>query len=381
MRLAFYAPMKPPTHPAPSGDRRVARLLMQALEGAGHEVELASSFRAYDGEGNRRRQAALRASGARIARRLIAAYQAREPARRPRLWFTYHLYHKAPDWLGPEVSAALGIPFVVAEASYARKQAHGPYALNHAAAARAIARADALISFTPEDEAGLASLVRAPERLHRLAPFLDPSLFRAAHAARAAHRARLAVSLGLDPTRPWLLAVGMMRPGDKLASYRLLGRALALIARPAFALIVVGDGEARAAVEHALAPLGPGRVAYAGALAEDALPAFYAAADLMVWPAVNEAYGMALLEAQAAGLPVVAGHERGVSEIVVDGETGALIDARDPVGFAEAVVGLLEDGAQRAALGEAARARVETRHSLAAASAMLDLILRRLVPA
>ncbi len=379
MRLAFYAPMKPPTHKAPSGDRRVARLLIQALEVAGHTVELASSFRAYDGEGNRRRQAALKASGTRIARRLIAEYQARAPEDRPRLWFTYHVYHKAPDWLGPEVATALGIPYVVAEAAFARKQALGPYALNHAAAARAIARADAVISFTPEDEAGIVPLGLAPERLHRLAPFLDPTPYRAAHEARRQHRPELAATLGLEPARPWLLAVGMMRPGDKLASYRLLGRALVLIARPNFALIVVGDGAARADVETALAPLGPDRVRYAGAQNERALPAFYAAADLMVWPAINEAYGMALLEAQAAGLPVVAGHERGVSEIVVDGATGALIDARDPLGFAEAVVGLLEDEARRVTFGEAALARVGARHSLVSASATLDRIVSRLV--
>ena len=45
----------------------------------------------------------------------------------------------------------------------------------------------------------------------------------------------------------------------------------------------------------------------------------YAAADLYVWPAVREAYGIALLEAQAAGLPVVAGREGGVAEVVADG--------------------------------------------------------------
>ena len=45
MHVAFYAPMKPPDHPVPSGDRRMARLLMQALAHAGHRVVLASRFR------------------------------------------------------------------------------------------------------------------------------------------------------------------------------------------------------------------------------------------------------------------------------------------------------------------------------------------------
>ena len=56
-----------------------------------------------------------------------------------------------------------------------------------------------------------------------------------------------------------------------------------------------------------------------GALPAAALPEIYAAADLYVWPACNEAYGMALLEAQAAGVPVVAGAEGGVPDIVADG--------------------------------------------------------------
>ncbi len=45
MRVTFYAPLKPPDHEVPSGDRRMARLLIQALELAGHEVEVAARLR------------------------------------------------------------------------------------------------------------------------------------------------------------------------------------------------------------------------------------------------------------------------------------------------------------------------------------------------
>ena len=102
MRIAFYAPLKPPDHPVPSGDRRVARLLIAALRRAGHERELASHLRSYDGRpAIRPAQAARR--GRRLAERLIARWRA-DPAAAPELWFTYHLYYKAPDWLGPAVS-------------------------------------------------------------------------------------------------------------------------------------------------------------------------------------------------------------------------------------------------------------------------------------
>jgi hypothetical protein len=64
MRIAFYAPLKAPGQGfAPSGDRRVAGLLMAALAHAGERVELVSTFRSYDADGDGERQAALRALG------------------------------------------------------------------------------------------------------------------------------------------------------------------------------------------------------------------------------------------------------------------------------------------------------------------------------
>ena len=87
-------------------------------------------------------------------------------------------------------------------------------------------------------------------------------------------------------------------------------------------LLVVGDGEARGEVAALFAPLRRAG-ALLGALPAAALPSVYAAADLYVWPACNEAYGMALLEAQAAGVPVVAGAEGGVAEVVVHGRDRA----------------------------------------------------------
>ena len=375
MRIAFYAPMKAPTHPSPSGDRRVAQLLWRALEAGGHEVTLASDFRAYDRLGDGAAQQELARRGGEIADALIAEWQHASNPARPDLWFSYHLYHKAPDWLGPPVSAALDIPYVAAEASYAQKQAGGPYAAGLQASLHAIARADAILSFTPEDQEALGPVVRSPACLHRMAPFLDAAPYRAARDARQRHRVTLAERHGLDVDRPWLLAVAMMRPGDKLASYRLLGRALNLIADPPWQLLVAGDGEARVHVEEALRPIGAEHVFFAGKQSAEDLIAYYAASDLLVWPAVNEAFGMVLLEAAAAGLPVVAGNWRGVSEIVASGETGILIGPWDDVDFAEAVVELTRDNGRRRTMAEAAAARAESEHSMTAAVAVLNRAL------
>ena len=371
MRIAYYAPLKPPGHPVPSGDRRMARLVMAALAGAGHEVELASSLRAWDGEGSPERQEEIRAEAAKVAAGLLERWRAAAPAERPAAWLTYHLYHKAPDWLGPTVSHGLGIPYLVAEASLAPRRANGAWAVGHAAAERALGDADAVLAITREDAECLAPAVGSPERLLALAPFLDAAPYRAAHNRRRAHRARIAAGLGIDPELPWLLTVAMMRDGDKLASYRRLAAALGMIGDLGWRLVVVGDGAVRAEVARVLADAAPGRAAFAGALDEDALPAFYAAADVYAWPAVNEAWGMAFLEAQAAGLPVVAGRVRGVPDVVRDRESGLLVAAGDDDAFAAALRRLIRDHGLRARLGAGASAHIAAKHDIAAGSATL----------
>ncbi|HEY7598342.1 MAG TPA: hypothetical protein VH741_00320, partial [Candidatus Limnocylindrales bacterium] len=166
--VAFYAPLKPPDHPVPSGDRRMARALIEALTLADLPVEVASRLRSYDRAGDAVRQQRLQALGGRIAARLVRRYAARPAAGRPRAWFTYHAYHKSPDWLGPAVSAALAMPYLLAETSFAPKQEGGAWALGHAATARAIRAADVVLALTAIDAECLAPLVAAPAVLRRL---------------------------------------------------------------------------------------------------------------------------------------------------------------------------------------------------------------------
>lgn len=365
MRIAFYAPLKAPTHATPSGDRRMARLLRAALEAGGHEVTLASDFRSFDRDGDPARQARLQAEGAAIAADLIAEY--RSSPTPPKAWFTYHLYHKAPDWLGPAVAKALAIPYLVAEPSFAPKRAGGAWDLGHRAAADAIAAADRLFCLTRLDMACIAPLLSEPARMAFLPPFLDAAPFAAARATRET----LAGRAGLDPEKRWLLAVGMMRPGDKWQSYQRLGAAMARLDGDDWQLLVVGDGELRREVETVL----PG-ARFAGALPAADLADVYVSCDLYVWPAVGEAYGMALLEAQASGLPVVAGNERGVPDVVRDGETGLLTPPGDMAAFAGAIAGLLRDDGRRSAMGRAAAAFVRGERTVAAAAAQLDAALR-----
>jgi glycosyltransferase involved in cell wall biosynthesis len=362
VRIAFYAPLKPPDHPVPSGDRRIAQLFLRVLALAGHRPVVAARLRSWDGNGDPSRQARLAALGRRLGERILARARA-APETAPELWFTYHLYHKAPDWVGPHVAGGLGIPYVVAEASFAPKRADGPWAIGHRAVESALRGAELVIGLNPADRDCILPLLADRGRWLSIKPFLDAEAY-----------GRRCAAAAVRPPR--LVAVAMMRAGDKLVSYRLLGDALARLLDLDWSLDVVGDGAARGAVEQALALLG-GRVAWAGALDTAGVAARLAAADLYVWPAVNEAYGMALLEAQASGLPVVAGAAGGVGEIVVDGETGLLVPPGDAAAFAAAVRRLVVDRGRRRRFAAAARRQVLAAHDLDAAARRLAADLRR----
>jgi glycosyltransferase involved in cell wall biosynthesis len=365
MHIAFYAPLKPPDHPVPSGDRRIAQLFVEALILSGHKPVLASRLRSFEGGGDLQRQDRLAEIGQRLADRILRRC-CRAPQTAPQLWFTYHIYHKAPDWLGPRVSNALSIPYVVAEASFAPKRERGPWARGHRAAGEAIRRADAVIGLNPADRACVLPLLVDPSRWVAVKPFVDASAF----TPRPPQ----------DGRTPRLITAAMMRDGDKLASYRLLGEALASVLDLDWLLEVVGDGAARDRVAVALAPLG-NRVVWVGTLDAQAAVGRIAAADLYVWPAVNEAVGMALLEAQASGLPAVAGRSGGIAEIVAHEVTGLLVSPGDKAAFAGALRRLIVDTELRRRYGDAARRRVLAEHDLPAAAARLGGIVDALRPA
>ena len=378
MRIAFYAPMKPPNHPIPSGDRRMARLMIKALRRSGHQVSVASRLRSYDGQGDAHRQEILR----RRAKRVTRAYLARANAPRPNnelppdLWFTYHLYHKAPDLLGPTIARALSIPYVVAEASFAPKQANGPWKGSHLDVGDALRQAAQIIVLNPDDAACVRAHVEDSSRLKPLAPFMDTGPARAAAKNRNAHRDALAKKYNLDRTKPWLATVAMMRPGDKFASYQALARIVASLHDIPFHFLIAGDGPARAAIvdEFKNDP----RIHWLGAASPNDVDALNAAADIVVWPAIREAYGMAMLEAQAAGTPVVAGGAPGVRQIVAHEETG-LIAPMDPttleVDMTQAIRDLLGDPQRRNAMSAAALIRTRTDHDIESAAQHLNQII------
>jgi glycosyltransferase involved in cell wall biosynthesis len=364
----FYTPLKHPDYPEPSGDRAIGRALLTALRAAGLAPEIASRLRTW-----RRTLDPAEALGVeRVAAATVAAlgsrYARRAPADRPSLWLSYQNYHRAPDLLGPGVARDLGVPYVLVNPSVSRKPRRTPFRPWLHAARIAIRRADLIFAMSPRDLPGLEALrgaAFAADRLRLLPPPVDLARFVVPPAERAATRARLLA--GLPPDTPLLLCVAMMRPADKLDSYRVLAEALARLAgtRPSapWRLVVVGDGAARPAVAAALGALPPGRVLDLGGLAGEALPPIYAAADIFAFPGLGEEFGIVYLEAAAAGLPVVACRGPGPTGTVVPG--GGALTAPEPEAFAAGIAGLLGDPATRRRLGADARAHVADERSLA----------------
>lgn len=165
-------------------------------------------------------------------------------------------------------------------------------------------------------------------------------------------------ALGLPPDGLLLGAVSRLDPAkgiDVLLE--------ALVQVEDASLVVVGDGPQRAALETLAARLGlSARVHWAG-FQQDAvrlLPAF----DLFVQPSVYEGLPTTVMEAMAAGLPVVATAVGGTPEVVVDGVTGRLVPPRDPAALAAAIHALLHDPDRRRTMGQAGRERVAQHFSV-----------------
>jgi glycosyltransferase involved in cell wall biosynthesis len=119
---------------------------------------------------------------------------------------------------------------------------------------------------------------------------------------------------------------------------------------------LAGDGPALSAVESAVLRDGLSqRVELLGARAD--VPDLLARSDVFVLSSRSEGFPVSVLEAMAAGLPVVATDVGGVAEAVEDGETGFLVPTADPEAFARALDRLLVDGELRRRMGAAGRAR------------------------
>ena len=161
----------------------------------------------------------------------------------------------------------------------------------------------------------------------------------------------------------------MFRTGDKLASYELIARTLSRLRTDDWRLSIAGDGPARGEVQALMEPF-DGRVIWLGARDADAMKTAYQNAALMFWPGVNEAFGMAYLEAQAAGVPVVAQDRPGVRDVLAPGiDRPSPEDGAGPL--AAQIDQLLTDQSARQTAGRLARTHIAENHLIAPAARTL----------
>ena len=185
---------------------------------------------------------------------------------------------------------------------------------------------------------------------------------------------------------PRLITVARLE--DRYKGHDVLARALPLVrARvPDAEWVVVGDGPLRGHLQRLVEASGVSEaVRFVGAVSDAERDRLLQGADVFAMPSrlparglAGEGFGIVYLEANARGLPVIAGDVAGALDAVVDGETGLLVDADDHVALAEAISGLLLDRQRAVSLGEAGFER-SREFAWPAIAARVEALCRRVV--
>jgi glycosyltransferase involved in cell wall biosynthesis len=264
-----------------------------------------------------------------------------------------HLIHA--DIYGMLAARAAGVPTLITtrhnDDAFRRQQ---PVRLLNALNWRAV-RAGVVIS---QSLAGFVRQVEsAPAHKVHVIPYGLPHT-RQTPAELETRRLRLRAELGLAP-ETLLLGIISRLIEQKGIPYAI--QAVRLIADdfPQAHLVIAGDGDRESALRQQAATLGLGpRVHFLG-WRQDA-PDVIAALDVFLMPSLWEGFGLTLLEAMSARVPVVASHVSAIPEVVVHGETGYLVAPRDPEAIAHALRLLLPDRLLRQHLGLNGEDRLET---------------------
>ncbi|NEO99706.1 MAG: glycosyltransferase family 1 protein [Symploca sp. SIO2E9] len=173
-----------------------------------------------------------------------------------------------------------------------------------------------------------------------------------------------------NPEKPLLLYVGRLSPEKEIERIKPILEAI-----PDACLALVGDGPHRSALEKYFAGTSTHFMGYLIGLE---LATAFASADAFIFPSQTETLGLVLLEAMAAGCPVVAARSGGIPDIVTDGVNGYLFDPKDHRGAIAATERLLKGQQERETLRQNARAEAE-RWSWAAATGQLQNYYRTLI--
>ena len=198
-------------------------------------------------------------------------------------------------------------------------------------------------------------------KLHVVHCGVDPAVFAPAEGSR----------MPRDDSTLNVLTVGRL---SHHKGYGVLLESLARLARDGIEIraTVVGEGPRRTQLEALADRLEvQDRITFAGAVGQDELPSYYAAADVFCLPSFVEGVPVVLMEAMASGTPVVTTAVMGIPELVVDGEHGLLVRPGRPDLFTAAIKRLAADPELRERMGRAARARVSDEFNLKRETARL----------
>lgn len=369
MRIALYRPPDPAADPYPFGDSRLADLVGRALTAAAHDL-VRIPVRLPDDEAAVRQSD--RGATAEVEVRWLVDYLRSAPRPPPDLWISLRVSGRAPDQIGPAVSAALHIPYVLLQPS-------GPDAGDADALRRAIAAANATIVFSNALAESMRRLLpEHGDRLTVLPPFIDMNEVVAAGRGRAVTRAGLAAKHRLTPDAPWVIAAGPMATGPQVDSFRAVARAMALAVTVDWQLIVAGAGPRRGDIEN-IFRAAPRRLdRHVSITSPEELSTLLAAGDLFLWPSIDEHLSPTAVEAQAAGLAVVGSRSGAMLDIVADGETGMLTKPDNGASFANAVSFLLRQPDFRREFSKKAPKWAGANFDISVVAPRLDAVLRRI---
>ena len=234
----------------------------------------------------------------------------------------------------------------------------GPYRVE--GEKRVLKRANRLIVATEAEKAQLQWLYKGDVRkMEVIPPGVDVSHFYPISKDEARQY------IGLGSNQRMVLFVGRIEP---LKGVDTLIRAMSClkfqeVGHPVYLAIIGGEPDVdpekmtaeMARLQQLCDDLAMGQtVVFLGKRAQDTLPYYYSAADVLVMPSFYESFGMVALEAMACGTPVIASQVGGLAFLVRDGETGFTVPEGDPAALCDKLTLLLNDHALRAHMGQRA---------------------------
>jgi glycosyltransferase involved in cell wall biosynthesis len=235
-------------------------------------------------------------------------------------------------------------------------------ALLSAIAAHAFRRCAAVTACSPDLEMGALALHADPQKLHLIAWGADPDAFQPAAEKRLAMRSQL----GLSPAQPVILSLGRLVRKKGIA-YLIQAMPQVLAVIPNAICLIAGDGPERSSLETLARSLGVAQqVQFLGRVAWPTTPDLLAACDVFVAPSIHDENGnvdglpTTIPEAMATGRPVIATRVAGVGLAIEHGVHGLLVNEKDVVGLAQALVLVLSQPQVGTTLGNNARQHVAT---------------------